>query len=148
MFKLTSNPIVLSHKWPFNMLPCHSTTSLFLINFHLVYINTTSKFVRYLCSHSCMCWDVNLKVFPSHSWLNMYGPLGLYIGMIHPCVKVKSLSLVRLFASPWIVAYQDSPSMRFSRQEYWSGVPLPSPPQFLNTFIFWFFIFGSYYFPI
>ena len=42
-------------------------------------------------------------------------------------VKVKSLSRVRLFVTPWIVAYQAPPSMGFSRQEYWSGVPLPSP---------------------
>ena len=42
-------------------------------------------------------------------------------------VKVKSLSRVRLLATPWTAAYQAPPSMRFSRQEYWSGVPLPSP---------------------
>ena len=42
-------------------------------------------------------------------------------------VKVKSLSRVRLLAAPWTAAYQAPPSMRFSRQEYWSGVPLPSP---------------------
>ena len=42
-------------------------------------------------------------------------------------VKVKSLSRVRLLATPWTVAYQAPPSMGFSRQEYWSGVPLPSP---------------------
>ena len=41
-------------------------------------------------------------------------------------VKVKSLSHVRLLATPWTVAYQAPPSMGFSRQEYWSGVPLPS----------------------
>ena len=41
-------------------------------------------------------------------------------------VKVKSLSRVRLLATPWTAAYQAPPSMRFSRQEYWSGVPLPS----------------------
>ena len=41
-------------------------------------------------------------------------------------VKVKSLSRVRLFATPWIAAYQAPPFMGFSRQEYWSGVPLPS----------------------
>ena len=40
---------------------------------------------------------------------------------------MKLLSRVRLFATPWTVAYQASPSMGFSRQEYWSGVPLPSP---------------------
>ena len=42
-------------------------------------------------------------------------------------VKVKSFSHVRLFATPWTTAYQAPPSMGFSRQEYWSGVPLPFP---------------------
>ena len=42
-------------------------------------------------------------------------------------VKVKLLSRVRLFATPWNVAYQALPSLGFSRQEYWSGLPLPSP---------------------
>ena len=46
--------------------------------------------------------------------------------------KVKSLSRVRLLATPWTAAYQAPPSMRFSRQEYWSGVPLPSPTQLPN----------------
>ena len=42
-------------------------------------------------------------------------------------VKVKSLSCDRLFPSPWAAAHQAPPSMEFSRQEYWSGLPLPSP---------------------
>ena len=42
-------------------------------------------------------------------------------------MKVKLLSRVRLLATPWTVAHQAPPSMGFSRQEYWSGVPLPSP---------------------
>ena len=42
-------------------------------------------------------------------------------------MKVKSLSRVRLFATPWTVAYQAPLSMGFSRQEYWSGLPFPSP---------------------
>ena len=42
-------------------------------------------------------------------------------------VKMKSLSRVRLFVTPWTVAYQVPPSMGFSRQEYWSGLPFPSP---------------------
>ena len=41
--------------------------------------------------------------------------------------KVTSLSRVQLFVTPWTVAYQASPSMGFSRQEYWSGLPFPSP---------------------
>ena len=42
-------------------------------------------------------------------------------------VKVKSLSRARLLATPWTGAYQAPLSMGFSRQEYWSGVPSPSP---------------------
>ena len=42
-------------------------------------------------------------------------------------VKGKSLSRVRLLATPWTAAFQAPPSMGFSRQEYWSGLPLPSP---------------------
>ena len=42
-------------------------------------------------------------------------------------VKVKSFSRIQLFATPWTVAYQVPPSMGFSRQEYWSGLPFPSP---------------------
>ena len=41
--------------------------------------------------------------------------------------SVQSLSRVRLSATPWTAAYQAPPSMGFSRQEYWSGMPLPSP---------------------
>ena len=44
-------------------------------------------------------------------------------------VKVKSLSGVRLFETPWTAAYQAPLSMRFSRQEYWSGVPSPCPSE-------------------
>ena len=48
--------------------------------------------------------------------------------LVYPVkVKVKLLSRVQLFAAPWTVAYQAPPSTGFSRQEYWSGVPLPSP---------------------
>ena len=42
-------------------------------------------------------------------------------------VKVKLLGHVQLFATPWTVAHQAPPSMGLSRQEYWSGLPFPSP---------------------
>ena len=42
-------------------------------------------------------------------------------------MKVKSPSCVQLFATPWTVAYQASQTMGFSRQEYWNGLPFPSP---------------------
>ena len=47
--------------------------------------------------------------------------------MIESERKVKSLSRVQLFVTRWTVAYQVSPSMGFSRQEYWSGLPFHSP---------------------
>ena len=51
-------------------------------------------------------------------------------------MKVKSLSRVRLLATPWTAAYQAPLSMGFSRQEFWSGVPLPSPPTVKGFSIF------------
>ena len=48
-------------------------------------------------------------------------------------VKVKSLSRVQLFGTPWTVAYQAPPSMGFPRQEYWSELPLPSPEDLPDT---------------
>ena len=54
-------------------------------------------------------------------------------GMLHHAkygemkVKVKSLSHIQLFVTPWTVAHQAPPSMGFSKQEYWSGLPFPSP---------------------
>ena len=51
-------------------------------------------------------------------------------------VKVKSLSCVRLIVTPWTAAHQGPPSMGFSRQGYWSGVPLPSPNIYIHTCIY------------
>ena len=50
-------------------------------------------------------------------------------------VKVKSLSCVWLFATPWTVARQAPLTMEFSRQEYWSGLPCPLPGDLLDTVI-------------
>ena len=53
-------------------------------------------------------------------------------------VKVKTLSRVRLLATPWTAAYQAPPPMGFSRQEYWSEVPLPSPaPTLGHVYLQW-----------
>ena len=68
-------------------------------------------------------------------------------------VKVKSLSRVRLLATPWSAAYQAPPSVGFSRQEYWSGVPLPSTPSLIYHFtqkllwLFRLFLFQSLWVP-
>ena len=50
-----------------------------------------------------------------------------FLGMILLLSTKDSLSRVRLFATPWTVAHQAPPSMGFSRQEYWSGLPFPFP---------------------
>ena len=47
-------------------------------------------------------------------------------------MKVKSLSRVLFFVTPWTVAYQAPLSVGFSRQEYWSGLPFPSPGDLPN----------------
>ena len=54
----------------------------------------------------------------------------IYRSKLYVKVKVKLLSHVRLFATPWTVAYQAFLSMGFSRQEYWSGLLFPSPGDF------------------
>ena len=56
-----------------------------------------------------------------------------HYNLISLFLKLKSLSRVRLLATPWIAAYQASPSMGFYRQEYWSGWPVPSPSLFLKV---------------
>ena len=59
-------------------------------------------------------------------------------------VKRKSLSHVRLLATPWTTAYQTPPSMGFSRQEYWSGVPLPSPRIYIDAYKYIYVIFDIF----
>ena len=56
-------------------------------------------------------------------------------------VKMKSLSRARLLATPWTAGYQAPPSMGFSRQEYWSGFPLPS---LIHIYIWYIYIYISY----
>ena len=63
-------------------------------------------------------------------------------------MKVKLLSRVRLFTTPWTAAHQAPPSMGFSRQEYWSALPLPSPNSVLGECIFIFPSIGIFFFTI
>ena len=66
-----------------------------------------------------------------HPWDSPGKNTGVGCHFLLQCMKVKSegksLSRVRLLETPWTAAHQAPPSMGFSRQEYWSGVPLPSP---------------------
>ena len=82
--------------------------------------------VRNSLANQCL----GLGAFTARAWvpslaeeLRSYKPLK---------VKVKSLSRVRLIATPWTVAYQAPPSLGFSRQEYWSGLTFPSPGDLPN----------------
>ena len=95
-------------------------------------INHTSEF-----SHFCQ--EVSLSHL--YQWFRSYGPGDIYIYThtythtpmvdsyccMAESIWVKLLSCVWLFATPWTVAYQAPPSMGFSRQEYWNGLPFPSP---------------------
>ena len=67
------------------------------------------------------------------SWDSPGKNTGVGCHFLLQCMKVKSLGHVPLYATPWTAAYQAPPSMGFSRQEYWSGVPLASPREGLNS---------------
>ena len=70
-----------------------------------------------------------LLPLPPCRWMEQMFSSSLGLAKTFPAkkVKVKSLSYVQLFATPWTVAHQDLPFMEFSRQEYWSGLPFLSP---------------------
>ena len=71
---------------------------------------------------------------PSHPLSSPFPPApnpSQHQSLLH-MLKVKSLSRVRLFAIPWTIAHQDPLSMGFSRQEYWRGLPFPSPGDLPN----------------
>ena len=84
----------------------------------------TSAFSWQYSASLCPCLFVlpswNLPVTPGIPWLPTFK-------FQYPMMKVKLLSCVSLFATPWTVVYQAPPSMEFSRQEYWSALPFPSP---------------------
>ena len=116
---------------------------IFLIHFELIFVS----YIRGSISLFCICFSsfsstVCSRPYPfptGYSWLPCWtlcdcvllGFLFYFfdVAILIPvlCVCVKSLSCVRLFATPWTVAHQAPPSMRFSRQEYWSGLSFPSP---------------------
>ena len=94
-------------------------------------------------------WAASLH-YTTHSivWRKKYitggliAPWGFYLDhFLLQCMKVKSESevaqFVQLLATPWAAAYQAPPSMGFSRQEYWSGLPLPSLVFIPRYLIFW-----------
>ena len=77
---------------------------------------------RHLCADRKTCFQLIGGIYQREHLLVRF-----YSVLLKVKVKVKSLSRVRLFATPWTVAHQATPSIGFSRQEYWSGLPFPSP---------------------
>ena len=75
---------------------------------------------------------INNKVLPYSTGNYIQYPVINHNGKEYEKVKVKSLSRVRLLATLWTVALQAPLSMGFSRQEYWSGLPFPSPGDLPN----------------
>ena len=75
----------------------------------------------------------SMKIFKSVGWQRPHYSVPK-LTLLHEKhgSEVKSLSRVQLFSTPWTVAHQAPPSMGFSRQEYWSGLPFPSPGDLSN----------------
>ena len=75
-----------------------------------------------------LCWTTQTAAHQAPPSLGLPSKnTGVGCHFLLQCMNVKSLSHVRLSAIPWTAAYQAPPSMGFSKQEYWSGVPLPFP---------------------
>ena len=95
-----------------------------------MYAAATAKSLQ-LCPTLCNPMDCSLPGFPIHGILQARTLECVAISFSSAWkwkVKVKSLSRVRLLATPWTAAYQAPPSMGFSRQEYWSGGAISFSP--------------------
>ena len=111
------------------------------VDFYLFQLCTT-KFIflqaaaaaKSLQSCPTLCDPIDSSHRAPHPWDSPGKNTGVGCHFLLQCMKVKSLSRVQLLATPWTAAYQAPPYMGFSGQEYWSGVPLPSPIQLLALF--------------
>ena len=89
-----------------------------------------SKFAGILSaalSQRHLCMSFKIMICNLDTLKNNHSNIQHTVSIFSSTLLVKLLSCVRLFATPWTVAYQAPLSMRFSRQEYWSGLPFPSP---------------------
>ena len=94
----------------------------------------TAAAAKSLQSCLTLCDPIDGSLSGSHPWDSPGKNTGVGCHFLLQCMKVKVrlLSHVRLFATPWTVAYQAPPSMGFSRKDYWSGLPLLSPSELLG----------------
>ena len=81
----------------------------------------------YLCLFSCLTYRDIVTIFLNSIYALIYCITVFLSDLLHSVCELKSLSHVRLFVTPWTVACQTPQSMEFSRQEYWIGLPFPSP---------------------
>ena len=122
--------VILAHFLPDLWTLAHHLT----LRCSISYISTAAKSLQ-LCPILCDPTDGSPPGSPIPGILQARTLEGVAISFSHAWkwkVKVKSLSRVQLLATPWTAAHQAPPSMGFSRQEYWSGVPLPSPHMCLD----------------
>ena len=87
------------------------------------YFNIISDILELVCDPLCIFLSHLVNIIIVATLLELI----INVWIVKVKVKVKSLSRVGLFATPWTVAYQAPPSMGFSRQECWSGLPFLSP---------------------
>ena len=138
----------------------HKHSWYILISMHCLILFTNVLFRKYASMFTCfLLWNhvfLSLykvlkyfySLFLAFYWIGQLFFVLLFLLMVETSISlflvitstfklllyewVKSLSHVWLFATPWSVAYQAPPSMGFSRQEYWSGLPFPSPGDLPN----------------
>ena len=99
-------------------------------------VSTTTTKSLQSCPTLCSPMDCSLPGFSIHGILQARTLEWVAISFSNAWkwkVKVKSLGRVWLLVTPWAAAYQAPPSMGFSGQQYWSGVPLPSPIKYYSA---------------
>ena len=99
---------------------------MFILSLHLT--------LWFCCINSLLLKRFQVIVICLFSRLNAWNlPFQVWSSPITPLSSIQQLSHVRLLVTPWTAAHQAPPSMGFSRQEYWSGVLLPSPREVISS---------------
>ena len=138
--RVFSNESALYIRWPkywsfsFSISPSNEYSGL--ISFRMDWLDllavhgTLKRILQHHSSKASVLWhSAFFTVQLSHPYMTTGKTIALTRRTFD---EVKLLSHVRLFATPWTIAYQAPPSMGFPRQEYWSGLPFPSPGNFLT----------------
>ena len=158
-FEVWSSWASIIEKWRIlNGLWTHGATELNWSHCHFIWAikawlwspGTEIFFFSFTLEYDCCCWVTSVvsdSVRPHRRqptrlprpWDSPGKNTGVGCHFLLQCVKVKSLSRVQILVTPRTSAYQAPPSMGFSRQEYWNGVPLPSLRIWLLYGINWYF---------